>query len=199
MINDLSTGIDNAELLSELFDEITDAEVEELGIVIEKEGFAITSEGQANFFLRRLEEARNEKDKINNTCDNEINKFNEKVNAFRSKEVRSLENAEAYYSTLLEKYASIALADSKKKSLKLPFGTLAFKTSPVKYIYDDEVLMKYIKDNDLSQFIRVKEEINKKDLKTALIVDKETGSISINDIPVNGVNITPGELSFSIK
>lgn len=189
---------DNKELLDALFEEITEAEVEELGINIESDAFAITNDGQANFFLRRLDEIRNEKDKINNTCNTEIEKFCQKVNDFRARELNTLENTERFFTTLLENYARIQLMDSKKKSLKLPFGTLAFKKSQPKYIYDDEVVMKFIKENNLSEFIRTKEEINKRDLKSALTVNDE-GIIKLNGMQLDGVTITPGEEVFNVK
>ena len=189
---------DNRELLDSLYEEITEAEVEELGINIESDAFAITNDGQANFFLRRLDEIRNEKDKINNTCNTEIEKFTQKVNDFRAKELKTLENTENFFITLLENYARIQLQDSKKKSLKLPFGTLSFKKSPAKYIYDDEQVMNFIKSNELSQFIRVKEEINKRDLKSALTINEE-GIIKLNGMQIEGVTITPGEEIFNIK
>ena len=90
------------------------------------------------------------------------------------------------------------MQDSKKKSLKLPFGTLSFKKSQPKYIYDDEQVMNFIKSNELSQFIRVKEEINKRDLKSALTINEE-GIIKLNGMQIEGVTITPGEEMFNVK
>ena len=96
---------ENSDILEALFDEITEEEVKELGIEIDNEKFAITSDEQANFFLRRLEEVRSEQDKINVTCNNEIERFTKKVNSFRAKELLSLENTEKYFISLLETYA----------------------------------------------------------------------------------------------
>jgi phage host-nuclease inhibitor protein Gam len=189
---------DNRELLDSLFEEITEAEVEELGIDIESSSFAITNDSQANFFLRRLDEIRNEKDKINNTCNTEIEKFCQRVNDFRARELKTLENTEDFFTTLLESYARHQLMDSNKKSLKLPFGTLSFKKSQPKYVYDDEIVMNFIKDNNLSEFIRTKEEINKKDLKSALNIS-EDGIITLNGKAMEGITITPGEEKFNVK
>lgn len=193
---------DNSNLLygdiyEELFDSITEQEVRDLKIETEKESFAITNDEQANFFLRRIEELRFEKDKINMMCDKEIEAFNTRVNTYRNEEVRKIDNAENYFSVLLENYARIQLADSKKKSLKLPFGTLSFKKSPDKYTYEDKELMEFIKQNELNQFIRTKEEINKKDLKASLTI--KDGQAFYEDKIVEGVSFTPGEQKFSIK
>lgn len=189
---------ESSDILDSLFESITEEEVKELNIEIENNNFSITSDEQANFFLRRLEEISSEKDKINNTCNNEIERFTARVNNFRAKEILSLENTERYFCTLLESYARLQLEGSKKKSIKLPFGTMSFKKSPTKIVYDDEILMKFIKEHNLNDFIRIKEEINKKDLKSQLTI-KDDGTVVLDDKVVEGVSTMPGETTFSVK
>ena len=189
---------ENSDILDSLFEAITEEEVRDLGIEIEKENFAITSDEQANFFLRRLEEVRSEKDKINNTCNQEIERFTARVNNFRAKETLSLENTERFFCTLLENYARQQLEGSKKKSIKLPFGTMSFKKSPRKMVYDDEVLMNFIKSHNLNDFIRIKEEINKKDLKSQLKITADA-IVTLDDQVVEGITTMPGETTFSVK
>lgn len=193
-----TTLLGNGDILSELYEEITDAEVEELGIDIENERFEITTEEQANFFLRQLSEIRGQQDKINMTCNKEIERFTSKVNEFRAKRISSLQSTENYFVSLLENYARVQLADSKKKSMKTPFGTLGFKKGQAKFNYDEESLMKFIKSHELSQFIKIKEEINKKDLKAAILID-DNGAPLINGELVEGITITPGEEKFTVK
>lgn len=189
---------ENSDILEALFDEITEEEVKELGIEIDNEKFAITSDEQANFFLRRLEEVRSEQDKINVTCNNEIERFTKKVNSFRAKELLSLENTEKYFISLLETYAKKQLEGSKKKSIKLPFGTMSFKKGQRKMVYEDDVLMNFIKSNSLNDFIRIKEEINKSELKKAIKLE-EDGSVTLHGTVVEGATSLPAEETFSIK
>lgn len=189
---------ENSDILEALFDEITEEEVKELGIEIDNEKFAITSDEQANFFLRRLEEVRSEQDKINLTCNNEIERFTKKVNTFRTKELISLENTEKYFISLLETYAKKQLEGSKKKSIKLPFGTMSFKKGQRKMVYEDDVLMNFIKSNSLNDFIRIKEEINKSELKKAIKLE-EDGSVTLHGTIVEGATSLPAEETFSIK
>ena len=197
-VNEFDIFGENSDILESLFDEITEAEVKELGIEIENERFAITSDEQANFFLRRLEDIRSERDKINQTCNNEIERFVTKVNNFRAKETLSLDNTERYFSGLLEDYARKQLEGSNKKTLKLPFGTMSFKKGQRKMVYEDDILKNFIKTNHLEQFVRVKEEINKAELKKAVNID-DNGIVTLNGQVVEGITTLPGEESFSIK
>lgn len=196
--NDFEMFGENSDILESLFEEITEAEVRELGIEIENERFAITNDEQANFFLRRLQDIRSEKDKINQTCNNEIERFTTKVNNFRAKEILSLDNTENYFNALLEAYAKKQLEGTKKKSFKLPFGTMSFKKGQRKMVYEDETLMSFIKNNNLNEFIRTKEEINKSELKKVVAINDD-GIVTYNGQVVEGVTTLPGEESFTIK
>ena len=65
-------------------------------------------------------------------------------------------------------------------------------------VYDDEVLMNFIKSHNLNDFIRIKEEINKKDLKSQLKIT-EDGIVTLDDQVVEGITTMPGETTFSVK
>lgn len=184
-------------LLDEMYEGIVEDEAKSLGINVEAGQYAIIDDNQANFFLKRLEEATKEKNKINDMCDKEINDFSERVNSFRTKQTSSLDSAINFFTQILEKYAQNELDGSKKKSIKLPFGTLQFKKSVDKYEYEEDILIKYIKDNDLTGLTRTKVELNKADFKKAIkVVDNK---VFLNDIEIEGVNVTPGEIKFLIK
>lgn len=184
-------------LIDEMYDTIVDEEIKELGINIADENYKVLDINQANFFLRRINDLNREIAQINEMCDNEINNFERKVNEFRNTKISSLENTVNYFSTLLEKFAQSELADSKKKSLKLPFGTLQFKKSADKYEYEDEKLLQFINENQLTGLTRTKIELNKADIKKALVI--EDNRILLDGKEIDSVKITPGETKFSVK
>ena len=65
-------------------------------------------------------------------------------------------------------------------------------------VYEDDILKNFIKTNHLEQFVRVKEEINKAELKKAVNID-DNGIVTLNGQVVEGITTLPGEESFSIK
>lgn len=186
------------EFLDELYESIADEEAEQLGIDISDEKYHIVDESQANFFLRRLSELEAENQKINEMCDAEIDAFVEKVNNFRNGKLKTNQGTIDYFSTLLERYAHSQLDGTKKKSLKLPFGTLQFRSSPDKLKYTDpEVVLKTLQANDMKELIRTKQEIDKTNLKKALtIID---GKAFLNGVEVTGIEVEPAEINFSVK
>lgn len=186
-------------LIDDLYEMVIDQEATDLGIDIENPNYAILSEEQANFFLRRVSEIREEKDKIDSLCNDEIEKFTEKVNAFRQQRLKTFEGTESYFLKLLEKFASATLDGTSKKSVKLPFGTMQFRKSADKYEYDDTQLMEFLTKNkkQFSKYIRTKEEISKTDIKKDAIVTN--GKLIIESIEIPGVSVTEGQTSFSVK
>lgn len=184
-------------LLDEMYNDIVDDEAKKLGINVEDENFRVMDANQANFFLRRLDQINKEKKEINDMCDKEIEDFINRVNSFRNSKTITLDNTSNFFTSLLEKYAQNELSHSNKKSLKLPFGTLQFKKSLDKYEYEDEKVLAFISDNNLSGLTRTKIELSKKELKSALVIEED--KIYLNDKEIEGVKITPGSTSFSIK
>lgn len=186
------------DFLNELYEVIADEEAEELGIDINNEHYKILDDSQANFFLRRLAELKEENNKINEMCDAEINSFIEKVNKFRENKLKANDGTIEYFTALLERYAINELANTNKKSLKLPFGTLQFRTSPEKFNYvDSDIVLKLLENNNFNELIRTKKEIDKTNLKKAVSI--RDGKAFIEDIEIEGLEIEPSQTSFSIK
>lgn len=187
----------SVEFLSDLHDYMDQAEVQELNIDTSKEGFRINSREQAGFFIRKLQEARAEAEQINLSADKEIQRLSASVNTWREKELNRCNNVEGYIISLLQDFAARELEGSDKKSLKLPFGTLAFKSQQDKYEYDDKVLLDYLKQNKINEFIRIKEEPNKVELKKNTEV--QNGKLLYKGKEIAGVTVTPQEPKFEVK
>lgn len=187
----------SVEFLSDLHDYMDQAEVQELNIDTSKESFRINSREQAGFFIRKLQEARAEAEQINLSADKEIQRLSASVNTWREKELNRCNNVEGYIISLLQDFAARELEGSDKKSLKLPFGTLAFKSQQDKYEYDDKVLLDYLKQNKINEFIRIKEEPNKVELKKNTEV--QNGKLLYKGKEIAGVTVTPQEPKFEVK
>ena len=185
------------ELLGELNNSVIEDEAAALGINVEGDNLRVVDDSQANFFLRRMEELNKEKNGINDVCDKEIEAFVNRVNKFRNSKLATADNTMNYFSLLLEKYAQSELVGSKKKSIKLPFGTLQFKKSVDKYEYEDEKVLAFINKNQMIGLTRTKVELSKKEIKEAITIVED--KVLLNGKEVEGITVTPGETKFSIK
>jgi hypothetical protein len=186
-------------LMDELKESIMEDEAKQLGLVDHDldDSYRILDVSGANFFLKRLEELTAEETEINSMCDDEVEKYTERVNKFRDEKLKTILNTKAYFKKLLERYAEGELSGSNKKSIKLPFGTLQFRKVASQYSYEDEKLLKYLKDNKLTTYISIKETPNKAELKKA--ADARDGKLYIEDKEVDGVIVSDGSTSFDVK
>lgn len=184
-------------LLDELKESIIEDEVKELGLENMNENYRILNADSANFFLKRLEELKSEENEINEMCDTEIQKYSNRVNSFRDSKLKTNINTQSYFKNLLERYAEAELAESSKKSIKLPFGTLQFRKTPAKYTYEDKLILQALKDNELSQFIVTTEAPNKAELKKKATV--KDGKLYIDDKEIEGVSVSEGSTNFDVK
>lgn len=184
-------------LLDDLSTFLDEEDRKELGIPEEDSEYKIIDDSTANYYLRKLEEIKNQENEINTLCDDELNRLTEKINLFRNSRLKTLSNTENYLTKKLEEYAEEKLKDSNKKSLKLPFGTLQFKKTPNKYEYDDTILLNYLTENKLNDYLNIKTSPNKTQIKKAGKIENNKLYIDNQEIP--GITIEEGQVGFSVK
>jgi hypothetical protein len=193
MINDF-----NNDFLKELENFIEIEEAKDLGIDVEADTLKIHSHSQADYFLGLLNKAQKEVEYINTICDAKIQQTTDRVNRFREQNISGLSSQINYYKMLLETYIVDELANSKKKSIKLPEGTLGIKKQADKIDYDEEIVIDYLKVNH-PELVRVKtkEEIDKTSLKK--LAESLNGSLVIDGKEVEGIKVLPQPDKFYIK
>ncbi|MGL5507702.1 MAG: host-nuclease inhibitor Gam family protein [Paraclostridium sp.] len=159
----------------------------------------IDSPNKANYFLRILQDVKMDIDKVNQTCDEEIRMATERINEFREDSLRSLKNQVVYYEAMLRDFTIREIEGTKKKSVKLPYGTLQLKSSQPKYIYDDSVAIDFLNENFPSFVVeKTTKSINKADLKKMGAIDPE-GNLVVEGKVVPGVSIVHQEDTFTVK
>lgn len=195
--------VDN--FIDELEDFLLEEEAKDLALIVtgeeDQDSAAIDSPQKANYFLKVVKSTQDDIDLINALCDEEIKKHTERVNAYRLDQIRPLSNHKEYVSKLLRNYTEHMLLDSKKKSVKLPNGTLAMTKQQPAWDYDDDVIIKFLKElkRDDLYTIEMKEKLNKSDFKKAFKFNDD-GEVSIEDgTIVPGVKVTTKEDKFTIK
>jgi phage host-nuclease inhibitor protein Gam len=184
-------------LIDDFKESIIESEAKELGLLEADENYRILDDEQANYFLRRLEELEKDKEETITLCKSEIEKFTKRVNDFQESKLNTLNNTENYIKNLLKIYAEEKLADSKKKSLKLPFGTLQFRKSQDKYEYEDDVVLNYVQENNINNCLTTKVSLNKSELKKIGTIKDD--KLYINDKEIPGITITKGTQTFDVK
>ena len=178
------------------------AEVEELKVKlaedVEEDGtLLVKNNSDADFYLRQINKLKEQKEEINKFVDQELERQMRLYQQYREDRMRPLDNQIAFYEEALRTFAMNEYAETNKKTIKLPNGTLSIRRQPPKYIYNDEEVLSFLKENNLNDYIRVKEEVNKKDLKKATQINNNN-QMMINGKEVPGVIVVPQDDKFEV-
>lgn len=187
--------VDNDVLLDELLEFIDEQEVNELGISVE-DTFTIKSRAQADYLTGEYVKLQNEVKDIEDTCKNAITKYQEKIERWREAELRKREGSMEWLSARLRAYAAQELADSKRKSLSLPNGSLKF-TKKSQMHYDDEVLYAFLENKHPEYLKEQPKKIDKVGLKKVCV--ERNGRFYVGNDEVDGMTVELQPDSFKIS
>lgn len=177
------------------------AEAEELNINInESDEILIRNNSDADFYIKLINKLRQEIDQLNEFVDAELERQVRLYESFRAERLRPIMTQIQFYEEALRTYTMNELADSNKRSIKLPNGTLAVRKQQPAYTYDEEVVMQFLKENELEQYITTKttESLNKKDIKKDFMVNNNN-QLVINNQIVPGASVEFKEDKFEVK
>ena len=190
-------------LMDELEQFMLAAEIEELKVKLagdtEEDGtLLVKNKSDADFYLRQINKLKQQKEEINEFVDQEIERQLRLYQEYREDRIRPLDNQIAFYENALKTFAMNEYAETNKKTIKLPNGTLAIKKQQPKYVYDDEQVLEFLQENNYKDYIRTKAEVNKKDLKKNAIVNNNN-ELVIDGKVVPGITVIPQEDKFEVK
>ena len=202
----LSTGSAYAtkdELLEDLLNDIEQQEIESLhmeDVIVA----GVQNDKQADILLARYNRLSQRAADINEVANKAITSYREKVENWRSRELTGLNSSMSYISNLLEAYARVVLANSKRKSRSLPEGTFGFTKQQPKYDTNDDKLREFISglnldDKTRSKFLeKLPDKVKWGEFKKAGKLDKD-GIFRYGEVAVPGVVVTMRPDKFSVK
>lgn len=164
-----------------------------------KVGFTIDSDGVAEWACKKIKKETEEHDRLVALAEEEIKGYKDKIELLDYQ----LERRTGYLkSKLYEYFNTVERKDTKtQSSYKLLSGSLVFKKPSQKMVPDKEKLLAYVKDNNMSEFVKVKEEVDwaayKKECQIVdgKAVNTQTGDMLPDD--VIAVEDVPG--TFDVK
>jgi len=186
-----------SDFMSELRSFMDEVETKELNIV-QEDTFKITSRDQANYFVRKIMDLKAQETEVVNSAKDEIERLTSIIKIWEEKELDTIHKAMEYFNGLLREFAESELDGTKKRSIKLPFGTLQFRSQQPKFVYDDDSLKAYLQSHaeDLVEE-KVEYKVNKTELKKrATVVD---GKLMLDGEVVEGVYIETLDDKFEVK
>lgn len=160
-----------------------------------EEGFCIKNTMEADWAFKKIRAKKEEFEEKKNYILSCMARYEEYLADVTQEYEKSVEHLEF----LLTDYAKREMAQNPKFKLKTAEGSVVCRHSK-KWNYDDEKVLDYLKNNDLSEFVRIKEEINKSELKKAMQVTDGLVSVPLTGEIIDGITVTDEEnYSVSLK
>ena len=184
----LEFDIDNEE--NDIDSEIKETSEEEL-----KQRYKIQDLGACDWALRKLTVINEKETDIENRAKKEI----ERINEWKESELKKTEQEKAFFEGLiLEYYVEQKQLDPKFK-ISSPYGKVSSRKQQPKYDYDADKFIKWADENERTDLLRIKREVDKTATKKAFmingsqLVDEDTGVV------VEGVIVTEVPDKITIK
>lgn len=188
-------------LMTEVDDFVSQKEAEKANIKVEdvaNNNFQIETKDQADYFIKTIKANRAEIEKVQAVQKQKKEEYCKMIDEWAESITKPLQNNENFLIALLNNYASKQLEENPKtKTIKLPYGKLSFKKQPDKYEYDEVKIKQFLHDNNLIDFIKTKEEINKVELKKN--VDVKGEDAYLNNTLVPGLTVLKQPDKFEVK
>ena len=163
------------------------------------EGFKVENLNEANWCFRKIKSKKEKEDEIMDLYNKEM----ERLQEWKEREVGKIRDEILFFEGLIGSYLIREKEKDPKFKISTPYGTANTRKSQKEYIYigKGEEFIKWAKENEHLELIRVKEEPNKSEVKEVFelngseLVDPETGEI------VKGIDVQekPDTLNIKIK
>ena len=169
---------------------ITNEEVEE------REEFIVNTDLKADWCLDKIREEQAEINRFEMVVNAKIEQMKESLESFKKQKQNSID---LFQSKLCDYMYTLDVKPTKtgNKAYKLPSGTLAIKKQQPEFVRDEKELLKFVKENDYKEFLKVKESADWASIKKK--VDIVGGNVLIDGQVIQGVSIVERSDKFEVK
>ncbi len=168
---------------------------DEMDDEVEEEEFAIVNDQSAEWSLTKLKEEKAEMDRYVDVCEKQIKFYQEKIKLAKEKH----DSKTSYLKgKLMEYFMTVPRKKTKtQETYSLPSGKLKLKYPKPEYKRDDATLIKWLKERDMTDYIKTKEEPQWGELKKVTQVAGDKACID-GEI-IDGIQIVEKSPVFDVE
>ncbi|NMA64749.1 MAG: hypothetical protein GX957_00710 [Clostridiaceae bacterium] len=132
----------------------------------QKERFKVEDLQSADWCLRKIRAGEQKKKEMQEFANAEI----ERILMWLKNETAKIDDSQEFFKGLLSEYLYGQRKVDPKFKISTPNGTVSTRKQQPKWTYDDKRILESLKQSGRNEFIRIKEEVNKSELKKAVQV-----------------------------
>lgn len=167
-----------------------------------RERFEVDNDMKAEWCLSKIRNVRKEKDREIAELQRQMQFYKDQIDLV----TKQAEDDEAFFKSMLMPYFAnrqeegFTKATKTQITYKTPSGVLKIKHQNPDFNYKDhqDETVKWLKQNDLAQFVKVKEEVDWAELKKTVKVDGENVVSKDGEI-IPGIIVTPKDDVFEVE
>ena len=160
----------------------------------EKEKFEVNSLSSADWAIRKIKELEANIKQNNDFAEAEKIRLEQWLESENRKYQESIE----YFNGLLSYYLQELRKDNPKAKISTPHGTVSTRKNPKQWTYSDDVLAA-LEEKEMFEFIRIKKEVDKKELKKVLSVTDDGIVVNSDGEVIKGVSVVDGGEVMTVK
>lgn len=158
--------------------------------------FTVDDESSADWCLRKIATEKARLAEVDALANGEI----ARITSWRASEGQKSERAIAFFESLLHGFQARELAKNpKRKTIKLPHGTLSARTGQPRWDIDIATLLPWAQANKRKDLLRIKVEPNVPAIKRSLNAVPDSGVATLDGEVVPGITITPATTDFHVN
>lgn len=160
----------------------------------EKQGWSVDSLESVNWALRKiaaLNKQINENEQLAKEEKNRIEQWEKRENTSHKQSIE-------FFEQKISEYHRELLADDPKAKIKTPYGQVSSRKVAAKIEYGDNTIQE-LKELGLDEYVRVKEEVNKADLKKVLNITNDLKVVTADGEVLSSAIVTPESHKTVIK
>lgn len=170
--------------------------------------FGIKDDVTANYYVARVKKNKDIKAMYEAKAKRILDDYELKVKLWLEKHVNSIDKDSERCLSLLEDYYKNVNGDDQSKKIRLPDGNIGFYKTQASISVDREdisfvleTLRSLQKDKglDVDKYIKIKEDLNLKELKKDGEIDDTSSAFKLEGIVLDSVKTKPSSLKFNIR
>ena len=163
----------------------------------EKEVFVIDTDEKAEWALKKIKEAKVERDRLTSLALLEKERLDRQIEGFEEQYQRDTEwltySLEQYFNTV---YHKCTATQEKYQPLS---GSLIRKKQQPKYTRDDSVMMGWLKQNHMDDFVKTKESVDWENLKKITTISEGKVMLADTGEVIEGVEVEAVPDKFMVQ
>lgn len=168
-------GYPMGNLIEEDIEDTTEEEMEEDdSLSLEHQGFVVDDLSKADWCFKKIKAINAQKQQM----EEYVKKEEWKLKEFKRKQTDRYDRNIDYFKYLLQSYLDRELETNPNFKIKTVNGTASYGKITKKLEYDDAKMLEFCKENDYTDLIRVKEELNKVELKKFLTITEDNAVVT---------------------